>query len=115
MWQHVQWKGIEHYAVNEEFKKITITEMKHAEEIAERLWYLGGKPTTKPDPITIGENLKEMLNFDVKAEEEAMAMYKEIIQIAQQEGDQTTHLIFRRILEDEEEHHDFFTGALEKW
>ncbi|MFH0848506.1 MAG: ferritin-like domain-containing protein [archaeon] len=117
MWQHVQWAGIEHYAVDEDLKKIGIVEMKHAEKIAERLWYLGGKrakPTTKPDPINVGETLTEMLTFDVKAEAEAIAMYKEIIQIALQEGDQTTNRIFREILEDEEEHHDFFTSALEK-
>jgi bacterioferritin len=117
MWQHVQWAGIEHYAVDEELKKIAIVEMKHAEKIAERLWYLGNKrakPTTKPDPITVGETLTEMLTLDVKAEEEAISMYKEIIQIALQEGDQTTNRIFREILEDEEEHHDFFTSALEK-
>lgn len=30
--------------------------MKHAEVIAERLVYLGGKPTTKPAPIFIGED-----------------------------------------------------------
>ena len=46
MWQHVQWKGVEHYAVTEELKKTAVAEMKHAEKIAERLWYLGGKPTT---------------------------------------------------------------------
>ena len=71
MWQHVQWKGVEHYAVTEGIKKIAIDEMKHAEKVAERLWYLGGKPTTQPSPIKVGENLTEMLTLDVKAEEGA--------------------------------------------
>jgi bacterioferritin len=114
MWQHVQWKGIEHYAVTEEFKKIAIAEMKHAEKIAERLWYLGGKPTTKPAPIDVGDKLTDMLNFDVKAEMEAITMYKEIMDIAQKEGDVATREIFEEIEEEEEEHHDFFTSALEK-
>jgi bacterioferritin len=114
MWQHVQWKGVEHYAVDEEFKKIAIAEMKHAEKIAERLWYLGGKPTTKPSIINVGENLEEMLNFDVKAELEAISMYKEIMEIAQKEGDVATREIFEEIEEEEEEHHDFFSSALEK-
>ena len=34
MWQHVQWIGVEHYAVSEQFKEIAIQEMKHAEKIA---------------------------------------------------------------------------------
>jgi bacterioferritin len=114
MWQHVQWKGIEHYAVTEEFKKIAIAEMKHAEKIAERLWYLGGKPTTKPSMINVGDKLTDMLDFDVKAELEAISMYKEIMEIAQKEGDVATREIFEEIEEEEEEHHDFFTSALEK-
>jgi bacterioferritin len=114
MWQHVQWKGVEHYAVDEEFKKIAIAEMKHAEKIAERLWYLGGKPTTKPNTITVGDKLVDMLKFDVQAEVEAISMYKEIMEIAQKEGDVATREIFEDIEEEEEEHHDFFTSALEK-
>ena len=55
MWQHVLWKGVKGFAVKDELKEIAITEMKHAEAIAERLAYLGGKPTTKPDPIFVGE------------------------------------------------------------
>ncbi len=93
-WQHVQWKGIEHFAVHDEFKNIAVSEMKHAEKIAEWLWYLGAKPTTKPEPINVGDKVTDMLDFDVKAELEAMSMYKEIIQIALQEGDQTTNRIF---------------------
>jgi len=114
MWQHVQWKGVEHFAVSEEFKKIAVTEMKHAEKIAERLWYLGGKPTTKPSPITVGDKLQEMIDFDVKAELEAISMYKEIMDIALKEGDAATREIFEEIEEEEEEHHDFFTSLLEK-
>lgn len=114
MWQHVQWKGIEHYAVSEQLKEIAIGEMKHAEKIAERLWYLGGKPTTQPSPIFVGDKLEEMLGFDVKAELEAINMYKEIMEIAQKEGDVATKEIFEEIEEEEEEHHDFFTSLLEK-
>ena len=114
MWQHVQWKGVEGYAVSDGFKERAIAEMKHAEKIAERLWYLGGKPTTKPAPINVGEDLKKMIKFDVKAEEEAIAMYKEIMELAQKEGDVATREIFEEIEEEEEEHHDFFTSLLEK-
>ena len=114
MWQHVQWKGVKHYTVSEGFKKIAIDEMKHAEEIAERLWYLEGTPTTKPAPINVGNSLKEFLELDTKAEEEAIAMYKGIIELANKEGDVTTAFMFKEILEDEEEHHDLFTTMLEE-
>jgi len=109
MWQHVQWSGVKGYTVNEAFKKIGITEMKHAEKIAERLFYLGGKPTTKPEPIAVGESLKQMIEADIKAEDTAIKLYKQIIKLAEDEEDVTTAHMFRKILEDEEEHQDIFT------
>jgi len=114
MWQHVQVIGVKAVAVQDIFKKIAITEMKHAEKIAERLWYLTGIPVTKPAPINVGKSLKEFLEIDVKAEEGAIKLYKEIVKQAESEGDTTTAFIFREILEDEEEHHDAFTTMLEE-
>jgi bacterioferritin len=114
MWQHIQVVGVKGVAVQDKFKQTAISEMKHAEKIAERLWYLGGTPTTKPDPILVGGSLKEFLENDTKAEEEAITMYKAIIGMAQKEGDVTTAFIFKEILESEEEHHDLFTTMLEE-
>ena len=114
MWQHVQWKGVKGFAVQEELKKIAVTEMKHAEAIAERLVYLGGKPTTKPEPIFVGETLREMIERDKMDEENAITLYKQIIQAANNEGDITTARLFRKILGEEEGHHDFFMSLLEE-
>lgn len=114
MWQHVLWKGVKGYAVKEGFREIAIEEMKHAESIAERLNYLGGIPTTKPAPIFVGDTLKEHITNDVKAEEEAIEMYKKIIDLAKKEHDDVTEELFRHILTDEEDHHDTFTTLLEE-
>jgi bacterioferritin len=114
MWQHVQWRGVKGFAVQDELKKIAITEMKHAEAIAERLFYLGGIPTTKPEPIFVGETLKQMIEQDRKDEEGAIQLYKQTIELAKKEGDETTKRLFRQILSDEEEHHDTFTSLLEE-
>jgi len=114
MWQHVMWKGVKAFAVKDELKSIGITEMKHAEAIAERLAYLGGTPTTKPEPIFIGEDLKEMIKRDKEDEEGAIKMYKQIIGMAKKEGDEVTAKMFQDILADEEEHHDTFSGLLEE-
>ena len=114
MWQHILVKGIKGHMVKDLFKEIAITEMKHAEEIAERLSYLGGIPTTQPTPIMVGKNLEEMIKLDIKAEEEAIELYKEIIKVAREEGDETTHRLFRKILAEEEEHHDEFTSLIEE-
>jgi len=113
MWQHVQWVGVKGFAVQDELEKVAISEMKHAEAIAERLFYLGGTPTTKPEPIFVGKTLKEMIEQDKKDEEGAIKLYKQIIDLARKEGDETTNRLFRQILEDEEDHHDTFTSLLE--
>lgn len=112
MWQHVMAKGMSGETVKGIFKKTAITEMKHAEAIAERLDYLGGVPTTKPTPIEIGKSAKEMLQINKKAEEDAIQLYKEIITIAEKEGDQVTAGLFVDILTDEEEHHNEFSRLL---
>ncbi|MEM2901368.1 MAG: ferritin-like domain-containing protein [Candidatus Bathyarchaeia archaeon] len=114
MWQHVLWKGVKAFAVKDELRNIAITEMKHAEAIAERLAYLGGIPTTKPEPIFVGENLKEMIERDIKDEEGAIQLYKKTIEKAEKQGDVTTAELFKKILADEEEHHDTFTSLLEE-
>lgn len=114
MWQHVMAKGMESAEIAETFKEVAIAEMKHAEKIAERLFYFDIAPTTKPDPIKVGGTLKEMLEADAKAEEEAIDLYKEIIKQSASEGDTTTRLLFEQILADEEGHHDTFTTLLGK-
>jgi bacterioferritin len=114
MWQHVQVIGVKGVAVQDKFKETAIAEMKHAEKIAERLWYLGGTPTTKPSAIEVGESLKEFLELDTKAEVEAVEMYRQVIEMANKENDVTTAFIFKEILEEEEDHHDLFTTMLEE-
>jgi bacterioferritin len=114
MWQHVSATGINSIPVADVFKESAITEMKHAEALAERLAYLDGTPTTKPAPIFVGDALKEMIQADVKAEEDAIALYREIIKVADSEGDVTTRTLAEDILGDEEGHHETFTNLLEE-
>ncbi len=112
MWQHVQWVGVKGFTVRDQLKLTAITEMTHAELIADRLNYLGGIPTTKPDKITVGEELKEMITLNVSAEEEAIALYKKIIKKCHEEDDVVSRKLFEQILEDEENHLDLFEGWL---
>lgn len=114
MWQHVQWGGVKGFAVSDTFQSIAITEMKHAEAIAERLYYLGGIPTTKPNPIYVGNTLKEMVEQNIKDEVNAITLYRQIIEIAGTEGDETTKHLFHGILMQEEDHHDIFTTLAEE-
>lgn len=114
MWQHVKVYGFDHLAVADELKKIAIEEMKHAEEIAERIDYLGEDPTTQPATITVGKTPEEMISIDKKAEEDTIAFYKKIIEKAMDEKDYVTKKLFESLLTDEEDHHNIFRTLLEK-
>jgi len=105
-------KGLNSSSLMDVFEDIAVEEMKHAEKIAERLFYFDVAPTTKPTPIAIGGTPEQMLQADAKAEEEGITLYKDIIKQAASEGDYTTESLFKRILADEERHHDTFTTLL---
>jgi len=112
MWQHVQVTGMDGANVEGIFRKIAIAEMKHAERLAERLDYLDGVPTTKPDPIFVTGSLIEMLKQDEMNEEEAITLYKQAIQTAAAEGDFTTRRLLEEILAEEEDHINTFGKLL---
>jgi bacterioferritin len=112
MWQHILARGIEGAVVENIFREIAITEMKHAEELAERLSYLNGIPTINPDSIFVGTSLVEMLKLNVQAEEEAITLYKQTIKVASEEGDITTMRLLEDILSHEEKHLDKFSKLL---
>jgi bacterioferritin len=114
MWHHIMVKGLNSASLMDVFEDIAVEEMKHAEKIAERLFYFDVNPTIKPNPIAVGGTPEQMLKADVQAEEEAITLYKGIIKQAASEGDDTTRLLFEEILSDEERHHDTFTTLLGK-
>jgi len=114
MWQHVMGEGMESPGVTGIVKQISVVEMKHSEKIAERLDFLGGVPTTQPTEIKVGGTLEKMVRDDIKAEEEAIALYKEIIAMADKEKDIVTRKMFEEILADEEGHLNEFQTLLKK-
>jgi bacterioferritin len=112
MWHHVMVKGMNAESLSGVFEKVAMDEMKHAEKIAERLFYFDVNPTIKPNPIAVGGDATQMLKADTKAEEEAITLYKDIIKQAASEGDDTTQHLFAEIFAAEERHHDTFTTLL---
>lgn len=114
MWQHATAQGLTSPTVAGIFKEIAKVEMKHAEDLAERLAYLGGEPTTTPDPVKRSADLKQMIQDDLEAENQAIRMYKEIIELCRQEDDVTSRRLMENLLADEEEHADEFGRLLAK-
>lgn len=91
-------------AVGKFLREISIAEMKHAASIMERIYYLGGKATTKSSKPTICNSISEFANLGVKAEEEALTLYRKIIETSGQMGDWETREIFEKIYSEEEDH-----------
>jgi len=112
MWQHIQVTGTDGAIVEDVFRRTAIAEMKHAERLAERLDYLNGVATTKPEPIFVGGSLIEMLKQNEQDEEKAITLYKQAIQIAAKEGDYTTRRMLEEILAEEENHINTFGKLL---
>jgi bacterioferritin len=85
-------------------KEISIQEMKHAAAIMERIYYLGGQATTKAKKPVIGGSLSEFAKLGVEAEEEALILYRKIIDESRKAGDYETHELFEKIYGEEEGH-----------
>ncbi len=94
-------------------KKQSIDEMKHAEALIERILFLDGTPTlTDPMTLTIGKNVKEQLESDLKLEVGASAMYNGFVKLCREEGDNASRELFERLLKDEEEHVDWLEAQV---
>ncbi len=107
--------GADAAALAGEFKEVAITEMKHAESLAERIDFLGGEPTTKPADIKIGaKTLSGAAADDLASEDEAVRLYTSAVEQARMAGDITTRKLLEDILADEEDHVNTFRTMLGK-
>lgn len=96
----------------------SIDEMKHADELIERILFLEGLPNVQDlDKVYIGETVKEILECDLRAEQRAHPIYTDAIQYFESVRDFVSREIMVRILESEEEHIDHLEtelGLIEK-
>jgi bacterioferritin len=94
-------------------KKQSIGEMKHAEVLIERILFLDGLPNmTEPMELTVGKNVKEQIESDLKLEVMAVKMYNEAIKLSVEEADNASRELFEKILKEEEEHVDWLEAQV---
>jgi bacterioferritin len=88
--------------------KESIEEMKHADELIKRILYLNGLPNVQRlNPILIGQNVKEVLECDLKLELKAIEDLREGIAYSEGVRDYVSRDLLKGILANEEEHQDF--------
>ncbi len=88
-----------------EFLQPEITgEMQHAIFLAEKIAALGGKPTTLPSQHKCPKDVKGMLKYDLKLEQEAIANYKQRVLQAEEAGETGLRIKLEELIVDETAH-----------
>ena len=92
----------------------SIEEMKHADDLIKRILFLGGIPNLQElGKLYIGEDVKEILECDLKLEEDGAKHYREAVSDAEAVKDYVSRDLFMTILKEEEEHIDYIETQLE--
>jgi bacterioferritin len=104
-------RTLQHWGVTKlgqlEYKE-SIEEMKHADDLIQRILFLDGLPNVQRlNQIAVGESVEEVLRADFDLEEKAVIDLREAIAYCESVRDFVSRDLFARILEEEEEHIDF--------
>ena len=91
----------------------SVDEMKHADQIIERILFLEGLPNVQDiGKVMIGEDVKEALECDLRMEMKAIPDLRAAVADAEQLNDYVSRDLFRSILDAEEEHVDWLETQL---
>jgi bacterioferritin len=91
----------------------SIGEMKHAEEVIDRILYLDGVPNMqKYMRVNVGQTIPEMHQFDLDLERDAVSRLNAGVELCRAKGDNGSRLVAEKILHDEEGHIDWLEAQL---
>ena len=105
-------KGAEYGNIAQQLEKHASDELDHALKVAKQIDYLGGTPTMKGEEAENSENSKEMLEIDLRAEQDTIKNYRERISQAEQAGEYALSEVLRGIIAQEQDHEIDLKDAL---
>jgi len=93
--------------------KESIEEMQHADSLIQRILFLEGLPNLQElGKLFIGQNVKEIMECDLKLEVDGAAHYRKAVEYADSVKDYVSRDLFAKILADEEGHIDYLETQL---
>jgi bacterioferritin len=99
--------------IAQKVRQESIDEMKHADELIERILFLDGLPNLqKLDKLNIGQTVAEQFKSDVELEYRAIKRLNDGVQLCRERGDNATRDMLTTILRSEEEHTDWLETQL---
>ena len=114
MYFHVHFEDAGYEYLARMMKQTSIAEMRHIEELSERIMYLEGDVDMNPFEKTLQiTNVSEALTFAMNVEQSTIDKYNEWSRLCSAEDDAITHKMFQTLAEQEEEHLDMFRTELQ--
>ena len=105
-------KGAEFMTIAKELEQHAAEELAHALTISKQIDYLGGTPTTTPREVRVSEDARDMLRFDLEAENETVRNYRERVRQCEALGEFAMAEHIREILVNEQDHQIELATAL---
>ena len=105
-------KGAEYMSIAEQLEEHAVQELQHALAISRQIDYLGKMPTVTPKPVKTSENARDMLRFDLDAENETVKNYTERVRQCEALGEFAMAEQIRQIIVQEQDHQIDLATAL---
>lgn len=114
MYFHTHFEDARYQYLSKIMRQISIAEMRHIEEFADRILFLQGdvdmNPSFRTKQIT---DVKDALRMAMQLEQSTIDSYNEASRIAAEKKDAVTHKMFQDIIAEEEQHLDTFRVELQ--
>jgi bacterioferritin len=104
--------GARYMEIAAELEKHAHEELDHALAVARQLDYFGEYPVHQPKPVQVSEENEEMLWFDLQAEDETVANYRQRIRQAEELEEYALAEVLQGIVQQEQDHQIDLATAL---